>query len=78
MTKQELLKLLQNALKTEEIAMPLYTRHIDSTLFLSGFDPDAQKRMSGILHTLNIESTHHGMALQWLINKIQSEDKDVY
>jgi len=78
MTKQELLKSLQHALNTEESAMPLYTRHINSTLFLSGFDHDAQKRMSEILHTLNIESTHHGMALQSLINKIQSEDKDAY
>ena len=78
MTKQELLKSLQHALKTEESAMPLYTRHISSTLFLSGFDSDSQKRMSEILQRLNAESTRHGMILQKLINKIQMEDKDAY
>lgn len=78
MTKNELLEALQEALKTEESAMPLYTKHIDSTLFLSGFDLAEQEQIGRILHTLNVESTHHGMALQLLINKIKSEDKDVY
>lgn len=78
MTKQELLKLLKETLNTEESAMPLYTRHIDSTLFLSGFDSGEQKHISRILNTLNAESTDHGIALRQLINKIESEDKDVY
>jgi len=40
MTKEKLLNLLDESLKAEEIALPLYTRHLSSTLFLSDFDTD--------------------------------------
>jgi hypothetical protein len=78
MTKNELLEALQEALKTEESAMPLYTRHIESTLFLSDFNADEQKQIGQILHVLNAESSRHRESLLQLISKVESEDKNVY
>lgn len=78
MTKQELLHSLGEALKTEESAIPLYTGHIVSTLSLSNFNDDEQKLISETLQTLNVESTQHSVILHQLIDKVQSEDKNVY
>jgi len=78
MTKQELLSSLQEAMKTEESAIPLYTRHIDSTLFLSGFDEDAQERIRQILNRLRREAMEHGEIYKRLIDTVEKEEKDVY
>lgn len=78
MTKERLLNLLGESLKAEEIALPLYTRHISSTLFLSGFEAAKQDRIIQILGILHDESNEHYRTLQWLIDKVRNEDKDVY
>lgn len=78
MTKQELLNLLQEAVKTEESAIPLYTKHISSTLFLSGFDEGAKERIRQILEKLYRESTGHSKIYKKLIDRIQGENQDVY
>lgn len=78
MTKQELLNALEEGLRTEESALPIYTKHIDSTLFLSGFTPEQQDRIRQILNRLSTESTGHARIYQNLIEKITSENKDVY
>ena len=78
MTKERLLNLLGESLKAEEIALPLYTRHIGSTLFLSGFEAAKQDRIIQILGILHDESDEHRQTLQRLIDKVQNEDKDVY
>lgn len=77
-TKEELLVLLETALKTEEAAIPLYTEHINSTLFLSGFDKDKKERIRQILQTLYKGSSGHARIYQRLIHQIENGDKDVY
>ena len=78
MTKQKLLNSMQEALKTEESAIPLYTKHIGSTLFLSGFGEDAQKQIRQILNRLRRESMEHGEIYKRLIDTVEKEEKDVY
>jgi hypothetical protein len=78
MTKQELLSFLQEATKTEESAIPLYVKHIDSTLFLSGFGEDAQEQIRQILNQLHRGSTRHSKIYRRLIDTVEKEDKDVY
>lgn len=76
--KQELIKLLEESLKTEEGAIPLYTKHVSSTLFLSDLQPEKQKRISEILHELNEQSSGHAALFKQIIETIQESDKDVY
>lgn len=78
MTKEKLLNLLGESLKAEESAMPLYTKHLGSTLFLSDFGADEQQRIKGILERLEDESKGHRRALQSLIGRIEKGVKDVY
>jgi len=78
MTKERLLKLLGDSLKAEESALPLYTKHISSTLFLSGFEAAKQKQIRRILGILQDESNEHYQTLRWLIDNTRNEDKDVY
>lgn len=76
--KEELLELLKDALKTEDSAIPLYTKHITSTLFLSGMDKQKTKRMREILAIFNVESTKHATMFKNLIKRIEEDSKDVY
>lgn len=78
MNKEKLLNLLEESAKTEESALPLYTRHLSSTLFLSDFDADRQQRILRILQTLENESKGHLKTLLSLMEKIKEGDKDVY
>ncbi|MDD5064103.1 MAG: hypothetical protein PHQ35_05005 [Phycisphaerae bacterium] len=78
MTKEKLLNLLGESLKAEESALPLYTKHLSSTLFLSNFDADEQQHVKRILQTLENESKGHYHTLRCLIDKIKEEKKDVY
>jgi hypothetical protein len=77
MTKGKLLNLLDESLKTES-ALPLYAKHLRSTLFLSDFDADEQRRVMRILQALENESKGHRVALQSLIGRIEKGVKDVY
>ena len=77
-TKKELIDFLEEALKTEEKAVPLYARHIGSTLFLSPFNETQRTRIQTILETLKEESQEHAKMYGQLIDKIKSEARDVY
>ncbi|MFA5238427.1 MAG: hypothetical protein WC476_01790 [Phycisphaerae bacterium] len=77
-TKEKLLDSVKTASKTEESAIPLYTEHINSALFLSGFEEDKKQRIQKILQRLNKDSNRHAKTLRQLIRQIESEDKDVY
>jgi hypothetical protein len=77
-TKQEFLDFLNEALKTEESYLPLYTRHISSTLFLSGFEQEQKDRIRRILMTLHKESTEHAETFKRRIQTVEAGDKNVY
>jgi len=77
-TKEELLSLMETASKAEGTTMPLYTKHINSTLFLSRFDEEEKERIQKILLRLNSESTDHAKIFKQLINQIKNGSADVY
>jgi rubrerythrin len=78
LSKQELISLLEESLKTEESAIPLYTKHVSSTLFLSDISKDKKVRIYDILEELNTQSSGHAVTFKQMINDIQGDDRNVY
>ncbi|MCK4887203.1 MAG: hypothetical protein KAS96_07420 [Planctomycetes bacterium] len=77
-TKEKLVNELNEALKTEESAIPLYTKHVSSTLFLADMEKEKVFRIKEILDILNSESSEHARIYKGLINRVEEEAKDVY
>ncbi len=77
-TKEILVNELKEALKTEESVIPLYTKHVSSTLFLADMEEEKVSRIKEILDVLNSDSREHAKTFKNLINKIEGETKDVY
>ena len=77
-TKESLINRLNEALKTEESAIPLYTKHISSTLFLAEIEKERVAKIKEILDVLNAETRKHARMFKLLINRIGRETKDVY
>jgi rubrerythrin len=71
MEKKETLRLLEECLKIEEEVIPLYSRHIESTLFLSGLAQEKQLKAKEILDKLKADSERHKVIFQTLIKKIK-------
>jgi rubrerythrin len=76
--KDDLLASLKESLNTEERAIPIYTRHLNSTLFFSGFSKELQKKIKDTLLTLKSESQRHEQVFKALIEKVEKSQKDVY
>lgn len=76
--KQETLNLLGECLKREEDIIPLYSRHIESSLFLSGFDKKTRGKISAILNKLRSDSMRHKQIFEDLIKKVKESNLDVY
>lgn len=77
-TKEKLVSELKEALKTEESAIPLYTKHVSSTLFLADMKKERISRIKEILDILSSESSKHARIYKVLINKVERDTKDVY
>lgn len=58
---------INNAIVKEELAVPLYTSHIEQTLFWSGLSKDKQVKMIQGLKILTRESKAHSLALKKII-----------
>ena len=78
MTKNELLAVLKRLRAEEELAIPIYTEHLSSTFFLSGFEPEVQKKLKGMLSVLAKESEGHAKIFEDMTRKIQGSSQDVY
>ena len=77
-TKEKIVKQLEESRKTEEIAVQLYCKHIKSTLFLSGFNEKNCSRIKEILNMLARESKVHDDIIEQLIEHVKNGAKDVY
>ena len=73
-----MLEALKEALRIEEQAIPLYARHINNSLFLSGLEKNKRKRAEDVLNILHKESERHGAIFRSLIEKVKVSEKDVY
>ncbi|MDD5227115.1 MAG: hypothetical protein PHV97_08050 [Candidatus Omnitrophica bacterium] len=78
MTKNELIARLKKLRDEEELAIPIYTKHLESTFFLSHIKPDARKEIEGMLLTLAMESEVHARMFEGMIKKVQESERDVY
>lgn len=78
MTKQKLLKAIDDARDLEDKSIQVYNKHLKTALFWSGL-PDWERGQVNIcLNMLAKESGKHSVKLGALKEKIAREDKDVY
>jgi hypothetical protein len=75
LSKQELIGLLEESLKG---AIPLYTKHVSSTLFLSKMPKEKKLRINDILQELHTQSSGHAITYKQMINDIQGDNRNVY
>ena len=78
MTKNELIKKLDKAIILEEMAVPIYNKHLKNTLFLSGYPEEVQKRIKNNLKILSDDSVRHKFMIEELKKIISGGNKDVY
>ncbi len=78
MEKGILLKKLEECIKVEESAIPLYTQHVHNTLFLSDFEKKDQDRVKAILMELKKDSEKHKKMFEDLLTEVKGSGKDVY
>lgn len=77
-TKQELLKFIDDAADLEDKSIQIYRKHLDTALFWSGLTDWERKQLSIQLNMLATESTRHSEKLAALREKITKGGKDVY
>jgi len=66
MPKDELIKLIEDSIITEELAIPIYKKHLSSAIFWSGFKDDDAKIIKDDLELLTQESRQHIIILNKL------------
>jgi len=67
--KQEIMEMMEECVRIEEAVIPLYSKHIESTLFLSGFDKGAASEVRQILDRLKMDSEKHKVIFEGLLTK---------
>ena len=77
-TRQELLKFIDDAGDLEDKSIQIYRKHLDTALFWSGLSEWERKQLSIQLNMLATESTRHAAKLAALREKIVKGGKDVY
>jgi len=78
MTKEELIKQIQEAIKTEESAIAIYSRHLSAIIERSGLPKSDIAQVRQILNTLNEANQRHRRILSSLLKQVQGESIDVY
>ncbi len=77
-TKDELIARLRQLHNEKELAIPIYTKHLESTFFFSHFKPEAQEEIKKMLLTLAMESEVHARTFEAIIKKVKESEQDVY
>ncbi|MFC1693106.1 hypothetical protein ACFL1R_06345 [Candidatus Latescibacterota bacterium] len=62
--KEEIIRKIDDAILMEDSAIPIYSKHIKSTLFWSGLNDEFQKRIKETLDFLTEESQKHVFLLE--------------
>ncbi len=78
MTKSELIARFKKLHNEEELAIPIYTKHLENTFFLSHLKPEVRKDIEEKLLTLAMESEVHARMFEAVIKRIQESKRDVY
>ena len=65
--KENLIKLLKQALLAEEKAIPIYNRHLESAVFWAGLPEDSVAKIKSVLELLAKESASHKMIVDKIL-----------
>ena len=69
--KQRLVRLLEECIKLEEEAIPLYEQHLEDTAFFEEFPAEDVTRVKKALMTLARDSQSHKWVFESLLAKIK-------
>lgn len=78
MTKEELIRHIQEGIKTEESAVTIYSRHLAAIISRSGLAESNISRIKKTLEILIEANIKHKNLLNSLMKRIQGESIDVY
>ena len=78
MTKEELMKHIQEGMKTEESAVTIYSRHLSAIVSKSGFPESTVLEIKRTLQILIQANKEHKDQLNALLTRIKGESIDVY
>ena len=78
MIKDELIKQIQEGMKTEESAITIYSRHLSAIVSRSGLPKSDIAQLKEILGKLIQANQRHKQILSSLLKQIQGESTDVY
>ena len=66
MSREDALKIIDDSIIVEELAIPVYQKHLNSALFWSGFDTEDVNSIRFDLELLTKESKEHIIILNQL------------
>jgi rubrerythrin len=78
MTREELIRHIQEGMKTEESAITIYTRHLGAIVSRSGLTESQISQIKKTLEFLIKSNKEHKSLLDSLLRQIQGESRDVY
>ena len=78
MTKEELIKHIQEGMKKEESAVTIYAKHLSAIVSRSGLPESDIVELKRVLGTLIQETQRHKRILSALLRQVQGEAIDVY
>ena len=68
--KLEIIRLLKEALLSEEKAIPIYNRHLESSVFWTGIDDDGASKARDVLRVLSRDSLRHKMTVEKILGEL--------
>jgi len=78
MTREELIKHIQEGFQTEESAVTIYSRHLSAIVSRSGLPESDIAELKRVLGTLIQATQRHKRILNSLLRQVQGESIDVY
>ncbi|MDY6863521.1 MAG: hypothetical protein SV062_11125 [Thermodesulfobacteriota bacterium] len=78
MTKEELLKLVKEGIKTEESAVTIYMNHLSAIILRSGLPDEEILKIKKSITFLIEANKQHKKILESLVDRIQKESASVY
>ena len=76
--KDELLKMIEDAMLLEDRAIQIYRKHLVTAIFWSGLTEWGREQVAIALNMLGKESERHAVKLAALKERIEQESRDVY
>ncbi len=68
--KLEIIRLLKEALLSEEKAVPIYNRHLESSVFWTGIDDKKASKARDVLRVLSRDSLRHKMTVEKILGEL--------